>query len=82
MAISALVRSGGVHTGAVRSFSKRDTILLLGFVVLVTALVMTFVVGPRYLEPLPLPSKLAIVALGCAFIGVAAYYSRRRARRV
>jgi hypothetical protein len=61
--------------------SRRDTVLVFGFVVPLSTAIITFVVGPRYLQPLPTWAKLAFVAAGCCFIAAVAIYGRRRARR-
>ena len=44
--------------------------------------VLTQVVGPRYIDPLPVWSKGAIALVCFAFIGAVAVYGRRRSRRV
>lgn len=61
--------------------SRRDAVLLFGLAVPLSAAIMTFIVGPRYLEPLPMWFKLIMAAVGCCFIGAVAIYGRRRARR-
>jgi hypothetical protein len=61
--------------------SRRDTVLVFGLVVPLSAAIMTFVVGPRYLQPLPMWSKLAIAAACVCFIAAVAIYGRRRRRR-
>jgi hypothetical protein len=60
--------------------SRRDVVLVFGLVVPLSAALMTFVVGPRYLEPLPMWSKLVIAAGGACAIAAIAIFSRRRAR--
>jgi hypothetical protein len=42
--------------------------------------VVALLIGPAYLQPLPMWAKLAIVIAGCALIAALAIYSRRRAR--
>jgi hypothetical protein len=61
--------------------SKRDTVLAFGLVVPVSASLMTFVVGPTYLEPLPTWLKLVIAGACACVIAALAVYSRRRTRR-
>ncbi len=61
--------------------SRRDTILIFGLVVPLSAALLTLVVGPQYLAPLPTWSKLVIVVAGLCVIIAVAIYGRRRARR-
>jgi hypothetical protein len=61
--------------------SRRDA-AIAGATVAVTAVVMTQILGPRYVDPLPLWAKLALIVVCAGFIGVMAVYSRRRARRI
>ena len=61
--------------------SRRDTVLLFGLVVPVSAAIMTLIVGPRYLNPLPMWLKLVMAAIGCCFIATVAIYGRRRTHR-
>ncbi len=64
-----------------RTMSKRDTVLLFGLALPLSVSLVTFVVGPTYLRPLPTGLKLVIAgACGCV-IAALAVYSRRRARR-
>jgi hypothetical protein len=60
--------------------SRRDTVLVFGIVVPLSTAIIALVVGPRYLQPLPMWSKLAVVAAGCCFIAAVAIYGRRRRR--
>jgi hypothetical protein len=62
--------------------SRRDRVLLFGLVVPLNTVLVTFVIGPAYLRPLPIWLKLVIVVAGCGLIGTIAVYSRRRARRL
>jgi len=64
----------------VRRTSRRDA-GIAGAAVAVIAVVMTML-GPRYIDPLPLWSKLVMIVVGCCLIGAIAVYGRRRARRV
>jgi hypothetical protein len=61
--------------------SKRDRVLAFGLVVPLSASLMTFVVGPTYLEPLPTWLKLVIAGACACVIAALAVFSRRRARR-
>ncbi|MFI5260148.1 MAG: hypothetical protein ACHQ01_11180 [Candidatus Limnocylindrales bacterium] len=63
-----------------RRFSRRDA-AIVGATVGVTTGVLTQV-GPHYIDPLPLWSKLVIAVACCALVGAVAVYGRRRARRV
>lgn len=67
--------------GSKSTMSRRDTILVFGLVVPLSAVIMTFVVGPRYLDPLPMWLKLVIAVACFCFIATVAIYGRRRARR-
>jgi hypothetical protein len=61
--------------------SRRETILIFGLVVPLSAALVTMVVGPQFLAPLPTWTKLAIAAAGLCVIAVVALYARRRTRR-
>ena len=54
---------------------------LLVFMNVLWASVLTTVVGPTYLRPLPMWAKLLLIVAGCCFIATVAIYGRRRARR-
>ncbi|HUY74755.1 MAG TPA: hypothetical protein VMW11_09615 [Candidatus Dormibacteraeota bacterium] len=64
-----------------RKISKRDA-AIGGATIGVAIAVLTQVVGPRYIDPLPVWSKGAIALVCFAFIGAVAVYGRRRSRRV
>jgi len=64
-----------------RTVSRRDTLLLFGLALPLSVSLVTFVVGPTYLRPLPTWLKLVIAgACGCV-IAALAVYSRRRTPR-
>lgn len=60
--------------------SRRDTVLV-ALVVPVSAAVLNLV-GPRYLQPLPMWTKLIVLTACACLIGTIAIYGRSRARRV
>ena len=62
--------------------SRRGTMLLAGLVVAVSAALLNLVIGPRYLQPLPIGAKFAVAAACCVLIGAVAIYSRSRTYRV
>jgi len=64
-----------------RRGSRRDAVLLsLGTAFI--ASIITFIVGPAYLEPLPVWLKLLVAAAACLVVAAVAIYGRRRSRRV
>jgi hypothetical protein len=59
----------------------RRTAVVLLFVNVACASVLTTVVGPTYLQPLPMWAKLLLIVAGTVFIGTIATYGRIHARR-
>jgi len=60
--------------------SRRMTVVLV-FVNVLWASIVTTVIGPTYLNPLPMWAKLLLIVAGCCVIAAIAIYSRRRRRR-
>ena len=60
--------------------SKRD-LVLVSFVLAFCGGVMTFYVGPTYIQPLPIWEKVVMAVACCLIIATIAIYSRRRSRR-
>lgn len=60
--------------------SRREAVVLFGLVVPISAALVSLVIGPQYLQPLPTWAKLIVAAACCCIIGAAAIYSRKRAR--
>lgn len=80
LCIRAAGAPGAAHTAAMAPRSWRDR-LQLGVAVFI-GIAVALLIGPTYLRPLPMWSKLLLIVVGCAFIATVAIYSRRRARRV
>jgi len=65
----------------VKSISRREQVLVFGLAVPFGSALVTFVIGPEFLRPLPIWLKLVgMVACG-GLIAAIAVYGRRRARR-
>jgi hypothetical protein len=62
--------------------SRRDRVLAFGLAVPLSTALVTYVIGPTYLRPLPIWLKLVIAVACCGLIATIAVYSRRRARRL
>jgi hypothetical protein len=76
-----LAGSGGdqrVHTELMASWSWRDR-LWFGLAIFIGVSV-ALLIGPIYLDPLPLWLKVVIAIAGTLIIATAGIYSRRRAR--